>query len=276
MPIRKLKPRTSGTRHASFVIHDNLDGVRPLKSLTVPLKSAYGRDNYGHRTAVNRRKGHKRLYRLIDFKRNKMDVPGKVASIEYDPNRSCHIALIHYQDGEKRYIIAPKNLVKGDLVLSSSEAEIKPGNSMKLGEMPVGIIVHNIELRPGQGAKMVRSAGASARLVAKDGDYCFIELPSKELRMVHKRCTATVGEVGNSDHQHRVKGKAGKSRHMGRAPHVRGSAKNPVDHPHGGGNGKTGIGRKSPVTPFGQKTLGFKTRKSNKKSDDYIKRRRKK
>lgn len=274
MAIRKLKPKTSGTRHASFVVNDYLDAVRPLKSLTTPLKSAYGRDNYGHRTAVNRRKGHKRLYRIIDFKRNKRDVPGKVASLEYDPNRSCHIALIHYEDGEKRYIIAPKGLNKGDLVLSSSSAEIKPGNSMPLGDMPTGILVHNIEMRPGQGAKLVRSAGAVARLAAKDGDYCFIELPSKELRMIHKSCMATVGEVGNQDHQHRVKGKAGKSRHLGRAPHVRGSAKNPVDHPHGGGNGKAGIGRKSPVTPFGQKTLGLKTRKK-KKSDDYIKRRRK-
>lgn len=274
MAIRKMKPITNGTRHMSILIRD-VDKVRPLKRLTVPLKSAYGRDNYGHRTAVNRQKGHKRLYRIIDFKRNKLDVPGVVSTIEYDPNRSANIALIHYKDGEKRYILAPKELNRGDIVVSSNKADISPGSTLPLKDIPVGVVVHNIEMRPGQGGKIARSAGVKAKLAAKDGNYCFIEMPSKELRLIHSSCKATVGSVGNQEHELEVIGKAGRARHKGRRPHVRGSAKNPVDHPHGGGNGKAPIGRKSPVTPKGIPTLGYKTRKKGKLSTQFIKRRRK-
>lgn len=274
MAIRKLRPMTNGTRHMSVLVREDVEQVRPLKSLTVPLKSAYGRDNYGHRTAVNRQKGHKRLYRIIDFKRAKESVPGVVAHIEYDPNRTANIARVHYADGDKRYILAPEALKKGDVILAGGSSEIKAGNSMKLKDMPIGILVHNIELRPGQGGKLARSAGTKARLVSKDGDYCYIEMPSKELRLIHQECRATVGSLSNPDHELQVIGKAGRARHMGRRPHVRGSAKNPVDHPHGGGNGKAPIGRKSPVTPWGKPTLGKKTR-GKKLSDKFIKRRRK-
>lgn len=276
MPIKKLKPITNGTRHMSILVNDELDkNKRPEKSLTVPLKSSYGRDNYGHRTCRNRQKGHKRLYRLIDWKRNKIGVPATVASIEYDPNRTANIALLHYADGEKRYILAPQGLSKGDKVMSGPEAEIKPGNSMKLKEMPVGTKIHNIELQIGRGGQLARSAGVGARLVAKEGTYCHIELPSGELRLIHKECTATIGVVGNSEHNLVSIGKAGRNRHMGRRPHVRGSVMNPCDHPHGGGEGKCPVGRKSPLTPWGKPTLGYKTRKK-KTSDKFIVRRRNK
>jgi len=274
MAIKKMKAMTNGTRHMSRIVNDELDKVRPEKSLTVPLKSAYGRDNYGHRTARNRQKGHKRLYRIIDFKRNKMDVPAKVATIEYDPNRTANIALLHYVDGEKRYILAPKGLKKGDMVVAGASADIKPGNALKLKDMPVGSQIHNIELQIGRGGQLVRSAGASARLMAKEGTYCHVELPSGELRLIHGECMATIGEVGNSEHQLVSIGKAGRNRHMGRRPHVRGSAMNPCDHPHGGGEGKSPVGRKSPVTPWGKPTLGYKTR-GKKASDKFIVRKRK-
>jgi large subunit ribosomal protein L2 len=276
MAIRKLKAMTNGTRHMSLLVSDEVEkNKRPEKSLTEPLKSGYGRDNYGHRTCRNRQKGHKRLYRIIDFKRNKMDVPAKVASIEYDPNRTANIALLHYVDGEKRYILAPKGLVKGDIVVAGEKAEIKVGNALKIKDMPVGTQIHNIELQPGRGGQLARSAGTAARLVAKEGTYCHVELPSGELRLIHKECMATIGEVGNSEHQLVSIGKAGRARHMGRRPHVRGSVMNPVDHPHGGGEGRSPIGRKSPVTPWGKPTLGYKTR-GKKQSDKFIVRRRKK
>lgn len=276
MALKKLKPMTPGTRGMSILVAEEVDkNARPEKSLTVPLKSAYGRDNYGHRTGRNREKGHKRLYRIIDFKRNKLEIPAKVASIEYDPNRTANIALLFYVDGEKRYILAPKGLKVGDTVVAGGNADIKVGNALKLKDLPVGTQIHNIELQPGRGGQLARSAGTAARLVAKDGTYCHIELPSGELRLIHKECMATIGEVGNSEHQLVSLGKAGRSRHMGRRPHVRGSVMNPCDHPHGGGEGKTPIGRKGPLTPWGKPTMGYKTR-GKKLSDKFIVRRRKK
>ena len=263
MPIKKLKPMTSGTRHMSILVNKELDKVRPEKTLVEPLGSSYGIDNYGHRTGRNREKGHKRLYRVIDWKRNKLGVPAKVATLEYDPNRTANIALLHYVDGEKRYILAPNGLKKGDTVLAGEGAEIKPGNALKLKDLPVGTTIHNVELLPGKGGQLARSAGTSARLVAKEGVYCHVELPSGELRLIHKECTATVGSVGNSEHSLVSLGKAGRNRHKGRRPHVRGSVMNPVDHPHGGGEGRSPIGRKSPVTPWGKPTLGMKTRGKN-------------
>lgn len=273
MAIRKMKPITNGTRHMSRLVNVDLDKVRPEKSLTVPLNSAYGRDNYGHRTGRNRQKGHKRLYRIIDFKRNKLDVPARVATIEYDPNRSANIALLFYADGEKRYILAPKGLKKGDTVLAGANADIKPGNALKLKDMPVGVQIHNIELQRGKGGQLVRSAGTAARLLAKESVYCHVLLPSGETRLIHSECMATIGEVGNAEHSLVSIGKAGRARNMGRRPHVRGSVMNPVDHPHGGGEGKTPVGRKSPLTPWGKPALGVKTRR-NKTSDKFIVRRR--
>ena len=275
MPIKKLKPMTSGTRHMSILVNKELDKVRPEKTLVEPLGSSYGIDNYGHRTGRNREKGHKRLYRVIDWKRNKLGVPAKVATLEYDPNRTANIALLHYVDGEKRYILAPNGLKKGDTVLAGEGAEIKPGNALKLKDLPVGTTIHNVELLPGKGGQLARSAGTSARLVAKEGVYCHVELPSGELRLIHKECTATVGSVGNSEHSLVSLGKAGRNRHKGRRPHVRGSVMSPVDHPHGVGEGRSPIGRKSPVTPWGKPTLGMKTR-GKKLSDKFIVRGRKK
>ena len=263
MPIKKLKPITSGTRHMSILVNKELDKVRPEKSLTEPLNSSYGIDNYGHRTGRNRHKGHKR------------GVPAKVATIEYDPNRTANIALLHYVDGEKRYILAPNGLKKGDMILAGETAEIKPGNALKLKDLPIGTVIHNVELMPGKGGQLARAAGTSARLVAKEGTYCHVELPSGELRLIHKECMATIGAVGNSEHYLVSLGKAGRNRHLGRKPHVRGSVMNPVDHPHGGGEGRSPIGRKSPVTPWGKPTLGKKTR-GKKLSDKFIVRGRKK
>jgi len=276
MALKKLKPMTPGTRGMSILVAEEVNkNARPEKSLTVPLKSAYGRDNYGHRTGRNIEKGHKRLYRIIDFKRNKLEIPARVASIEYDPNRTANIALLFYVDGEKRYILAPKGLKVGDMVIAGGKADIKVGNALKLKDLPVGTQMHNIELQPGRGGQLARSAGTAARLVAKDGTYCHIELPSGELRLIHKECMATIGEVGNSEHQLVSIGKAGRSRHMGRRPHVRGSAMNPCDHPHGGGEGKMPVGRKGPLTPWGKPTMGYKTR-GKKLSDKFIVRGRKK
>ncbi len=275
MPIKKLKPITSGTRHMSILVNNELDKVRPEKSLVEPLGSSYGIDNYGHRTGRNRHKGHKRLYRVIDWKRNKIGVPAKVATVEYDPNRTANIALLHYVDGEKRYILAPNGLKKGDVVLAGEGADIKPGNALKLKDLPIGTVIHNVELLPGKGGQLARSAGTAARLVAKEGTYCHVELPSGELRLIHKECMATIGAVGNAEHSLVSLGKAGRNRHLGRKPHVRGSVMNPVDHPHGGGEGRSPIGRKSPVTPWGKPALGKKTRGS-KPSDKFIVRGRKK
>ena len=276
MPIKKLKPTTPGMRGMTRLVNDDIDkNKRPEKSLTVPLGASYGRDNYGHRTGRNKQKGHKRLYRIIDFKRNKFDIPGIVKSIEYDPNRSANIALLFYADGEKRYILAPNGLKLNDEVISSEKAEPKIGNALKLKNMPVGVTIHNIELKSQRGGQLARAAGTFGRLMAKDGTYCHVTLPSGELRLIHKECMATIGELGNKEHELVKIGKAGRARNMGRRPHVRGSAMNPVDHPHGGGEGKSPIGRKSPVTPWGKPTLGAKTR-NNKLTDKFIVRKRKK
>src|SRR5690606_32848368 len=247
---------------------------KPEKSLIVPLKSTGGRNNKGRITARHRGGGHKRMYRLIDFRRDKDGIHAKVAAIEYDPNRSARIALLHYADGEKRYIIAPVGLEVGDTVESGENADIRPGNALPLRNIPVGTLVHNIELRPGKGGQLVRSAGAAAQLMAKEGNYATLRLPSGEFRMVHLECRATVGQVGNVEHENIVIGKAGRARYLGRRPHTRGVAMNPVDHPHGGGEGKAPVGMPSPVTPWGKPTLGYRTRR-NKKSDAMIVRRRK-
>jgi large subunit ribosomal protein L2 len=247
----------------------------PEKSLLAPLKKSGGRNNQGRITSRFRGGGNKRRYRIIDFKRDKIGVPGKVVSIEYDPNRSARIALIQYVDGEKRYILCPDGLKVGDQVLSGENADIKPGNALPLRAIPLGTVIHNIELVPGKGGQLVRSAGTAAQLVAKEGKYAQIRLPSGEVRMVHLECKATIGQVGHAEHENESLGKAGKSRYLGRRPHVRGSAMTPRDHPHGGGEGKAPIGRRGgPVTPWGKPTLGKKTRR-RKPSDKFIVRRRK-
>jgi large subunit ribosomal protein L2 len=248
----------------------------PEKSLLMPLKKHAGRNVYGRITVRHQGGGAKRKYRIIDFKRNKDNVPGKIAGIEYDPNRSSNIALVHYADGEKRYIIAPLKLKVGDVVFSGPESDITIGNCLPLKNIPVGTIVHNVELKAGKGAQLVRSAGASAQLMAKEGNYATLRLPSGEMRLVRIECRATIGQVGNLDHQNVRIGKAGRKRHMGIRPTVRGSVMNPNDHPHGGGEGRAPIGRSGPVTPWGKPALGYKTRKKNKPSDKYIVRARNK
>jgi large subunit ribosomal protein L2 len=248
-------------------------GVKPEKSLTVPLNKRAGRNNQGRITVRHRGGGHKRKYRIIDWARDKDGVPGRVDSIQYDPNRSANIALIVYSDGEKRYIIAPYGMQVGQTVMSGPDAEIEIGNALSLRDIPVGTTIHNIELEPGRGAQMVRSAGTSAQLVAKEGSYATLRLPSGEVRRVHVLCRATIGQVGNVDHQNIKLGKAGRARHRGRRPSVRGSVMNPNDHPHGGGEGKAPIGLSGPRTPWGKPTLGYKTRR-NKRSDKLIVRRR--
>jgi len=255
---------------------DEITKKEPEKSLVVTLKKSGGRNSQGRITVRFRGGGAKRKYRIIDFKRDKDGIPGKVAAIEYDPNRTANIALIHYVDGEKRYILAPNGLKVGDVIESGENVDIKVGNALPLRNIPVGTTVHNIELVPGKGGQLARSAGAEAQLMGKEGKYATLRLPSGEFRMVLLDCRATIGQVGNLDHENVTLGKAGRSRHLGRRPSVRGSAMNPVDHPHGGGEGKAPIGRPTPVTPWGKPTLGYKTRKKNKKSDKYIIRRRKK
>ena len=274
MGIKKYKPMSPGRRNMSVNTFDEVTKKEPEKSLLTPLKSKAGRNNYGRITVRHQGGGVKRKYRIIDFKRNKDGVPGKVAGIEYDPNRSSNIALIHYADGEKRYIIAPLKLKVGDTIVSGPEAEITIGNCLPLKNIPVGTLVHNIELKAGKGGQMVRSAGASAQLMAKEGNYATLRLPSGEMRQVRLECRATVGTVGNLDHQNVRIGKAGRKRHMGIRPTVRGSVMNPNDHPHGGGEGRAPVGRSGPVTPWGKPALGYKTRKKNKPSDKYIVRRR--
>jgi large subunit ribosomal protein L2 len=246
---------------------------KPEKSLLRPQKSKAGRNNQGRITARHRGGGHKQQYRVIDFKRNKIGVPAKVFSIEYDPNRSARIALLHYVDGEKRYIVAPNGLRVGDMVMSGPDAEIRVGNALPLRSIPSGTVIHNIEMQLGRGGQLVRSAGGAAQLMAKEGDYALVRLPSGEQRLIHINCMATIGQVGNLDHENIRIGKAGRSRHLGRRPHVRGSVMNPVDHPHGGGEGRHPIGGQ-PQTPWGKPALGFRTRK-NKLSDKFIVRRRK-
>jgi len=274
MGIKQYKPTSPGRRFQSVSDFEEITRSKPEKSLLRPLKKSGGRNNFGCVTSWHRGGGHKRRYRLIDFRRDKIEVPGRVFSIEYDPNRSARIALIHYVDGEKRYILAPKGLSVGDQIESGSNAEMRVGNAMPLERITLGSTIHNIELRPGRGGQLARSAGASAQLVAKEGGYAHVRLPSGEVRMVHLRCFATVGEVGNADHENVSIGKAGRKRWFGRRPIVRGVAMNPVDHPMGGGEGKSSGGR-HPCTPWGVPTKGKKTRKK-KSSDKMILRRRRK
>lgn len=273
MAIKKFKPTSPGLRAMSVSTFEEITRTEPEKSLLAPLTSTGGRNAQGRITARFRGGGHKRMYRIIDFKRDKDGVPAKVAAIEYDPNRSARIALLHYADGEKRYILHPVGLNVGDTVVSGENVDIKPGNALPLANIPVGTLVHNVELYPGKGGQLARSAGSAAQLMAKEGEFATLRLPSGEMRLVPAACRATVGQVGNLDHENISIGKAGRSRWLGRRPHVRGSAMNPVDHPHGGGEGRSPIGLKSPVTPWGMPTLGYKTRK-RKASDKYIIRRR--
>ena len=270
MGIKKYNPTTPGLRGMTVSTFEEITCTTPEKSLTVTLKKHSGRNSRGKITVRHRGGGYRPKYRIVDFKRNKDGIPGKVATIEYDPNRTANIALINYADGEKRYIIAPNKLNVGDVIVSGPEADIKIGNALPLANIPVGTIIHNVELKPGKGGQMVRSAGNGAQLMAKEGQYAQVRLPSGEVRKVRIECRATIGEVGNLDHQNIQIGKAGRKRHMGIRPTVRGSVMNPNDHPHGGGEGKAGIGRVSPVTPWGKPALGYKTRKKNKASNQYI------
>jgi large subunit ribosomal protein L2 len=268
MALKKFKPITAGTRFRSVVAGNEITRKGPERSLVEEIHSSGGRNHHGRITSRRRGGGHKRRYRVIDFKRNKFGVPGRVAEIEYDPNRSANIALIHYVDGEKRYILHPRDLPVGAEIVSGADADIKIGNSLPLERIPLGTQVHNVELKPGKGGQMARSAGSGVQVMAKEGDYVTLRLPSTEVRRVRKECMATIGEVGNSDHELRVLGKAGASRWAGRRPKVRGVAMNPVDHPHGGGEGRTSGGR-PPVTPWGKRE-GKKTRDRKKQSNKYI------
>ena len=276
MAIKTFKSITNGTRNMSKLVNEEITSSTPEKSLLVTLKKNGGRNNQGRITLRHRGGGAKRKYRLIDFKRNKDGVIGTVASIEYDPNRTANIALIKYTDGEKRYILAPKGLKVGDKIESGVKTDIKVGNTLELGNIPEGTLVHNIELKAGKGGQIVRSAGSSAQILGSEGRYTLIRLTSGEVRKVLSTCRATIGEVGNADHELVNIGKAGRKRHMGIKPHVRGSVMNPNDHPHGGGEGRTPVGRKGPVTPWGKPALGYKTRSNKKQSDKLIVRRRKK
>ena len=274
MGIKKYNPTTPGLRGMTVSTFEEITCTTPEKSLTVTLKKHSGRNSRGKITVRHRGGGYRPKYRIVDFKRNKDGIPGKVATIEYDPNRTANIALINYADGEKRYIIAPNKLKVGDVIVSGPDADIKIGNALPLANIPVGTIIHNIEMKPGKGGQMVRSAGNGAQLMAKEGNEAQVRLPSGEVRKVTLNCRATIGEVGNADHANIQIGKAGRKRHMGIRPTVRGSVMNPNDHPHGGGEGKAGIGRVSPVTPWGKPALGYKTRKKTKASDKYIVKRR--
>ena len=274
MAIRKINPTTPGQRGMTVSAFEEITRTTPERSLLTDMRKNAGRNFSGRITVRHQGGGAKRKYRIVDFKRNKDGVPGKVFSIEYDPNRSANIALLHYADGEKRYIIAPLGLKVGDVLYSGAEADIKVGNCLPIEKIPVGTMVHCVELVPGKGAQLVRSAGNAAQLMAKEGNYAQLRLPSGEVRMIPLKARATIGTVGNLDHQNIMIGKAGRTRHMGIRPTVRGSVMNPCDHPHGGGEGKSPIGRPSPVTPWGKPALGYKTRKTKNKSDKYIVRRR--
>jgi large subunit ribosomal protein L2 len=269
MPIRKPKPTSPGRRFSTYPDFAEVTKDKPEKSLVEGLTKSGGRNSRGRKTARHRGGGAKRLYRKIDFKRRKDGVPGKVAAIEYDPNRSAYIALIHYVDGEKAYILAPQRLRVGMMVESGEEADITPGNCLPLTRIPIGTVIHNVELEPGRGGQLARSAGTGIQLMAREGGMATLRLPSGEMRLVRDSCRGTVGTIGNSDHQNVKIGKAGRKRHMGVRPQTRGTAMNPVDHPHGGGEGSTTAGR-HPVTPWGVPTLGYRTRKKNKPSDRYI------
>lgn len=273
MSIRTIKPTSAGRRFQTYSTFDEITRNEPEKSLIEPLKQHGGRNNYGRLTARHKGGGHKRRYRIIDFKRDKEGIPAKVASIEYDPNRSSNIALLHYKDGEKRYIIAPVGLKVGDVLLTGPEADIKPGNCLRIANIPLGTLIHNVEMKAGKGGQLGRSAGCSIQLVAKEADHAILRLPSGEMRMIPVTCKASIGQVGNIDHENISLGKAGRQRWLGRRPHVRGVAMNPVDHPMGGGEGRSSGGR-HPVTPWGVPTKGYRTRKA-KPSDKFIVRRRK-
>ena len=274
MAIKTYKPTTPSRREMTCTDYSGLSKVAPEKSLLEPLKKTAGRNSYGRITVRHRGGGNRRKYRIIDFKRDKDNMDARVLTLEYDPNRSAHIALIQYEDGEKRYIIAPNGLKVGDKVRSGADADIKPGNALQMNDIPVGTFIHNIELFPGKGAQLVRSAGNMAQLMAKEGAYALVRLPSGELRKVPIGCKASIGQVGNLDHENVNFGKAGRVRHMGWRPTVRGSVMNPCDHPHGGGEGKSPVGRPGPVTPWGKPALGYKTRKKHNRSDKFIVKRR--
>ena len=275
MAVKTFKPYSAGRRFMTVSSFDEITTDKPEKSLTVRLTKTGGRNQQGELTVRHRGGGHKRLYRIIDFKRTKDGIPARVATIEYDPNRSARIALLNYADGEKRYILAPNGLKVGDVVESGAEADIKPGNALPLKNIPLGTIIHAVELKIGKGAQLVRSAGTSAQLMAKEGDYALLRMPSGEIRRVHVNCRATIGEVGNLEHENITIGKAGRSRWLGRRPETRGIAMNPNDHPHGGGEGRSPVGRKSPMTKWGKIAMGKKTRRKKKASNRLIVHRRK-
>lgn len=274
MAIKSYKPTTPSRRSMTVTDYSELSKVAPERSLLESKVKNSGRNSYGRITVRHRGGGNRRKYRVIDFKRNKLDMNATVLTLEYDPNRSAHIALLQYEDGEKRYIIAPNGLKVNDVISAGAEADIKPGNALPMSAIPVGTIIHNVELYPGKGAQLVRSAGNMAQLMAKEGDYALVRLPSGELRNVPMNCMATIGQVGNIDHENVSTGKAGRKRHMGWRPTVRGSVMNPCDHPHGGGEGKAPVGRPGPVTPWGKPTMGYKTRKKHQRSDKFIVKRR--
>lgn len=276
MGIRSYRPYTPGTRQRSVADFAEITRTEPEKSLTTSVHRAKGRNNRGVITCRHRGGGHKRLYRIVDFRRDKRNIPAKVASIEYDPNRNARIALLHYLDGEKRYILHPVGLGVGTTIVAGPESPIEIGNALPLGNVPLGTSVHNVELTPGRGGQIVRAAGASAQVVAKEGAFVTLRLPSGEMRLIRRECYATIGQVGNTEARNLTLGKAGRTRHVGRRPEVRGSVMNPVDHPHGGGEGRAPIGRSGPVTPWGKPALGYKTRKKKKLSDALIVRRRRK
>ena len=274
MATKTYKPTTPGRRGMSVIDYSGLSKVEPEKSLLAPMNKKAGRNSYGRITVRHRGGGNRRKYRIIDFKRNKTGVPATVLTLEYDPNRSAHIALVQYEDGEKRYIVAPVGLQVGDVITSGEEADIKPGNALPLSNIPTGTFIHNVELYPGKGAQLARSAGTMAQLMGKENNMALIRLPSGEMRNIPLGCMATIGQVGNVEHENVKIGKAGRKRHMGWRPTVRGSVMNPCDHPHGGGEGKSPIGRPGPVTPWGKPALGYKTRKTHNRSDKFIVKRR--
>jgi large subunit ribosomal protein L2 len=272
--IKTFNPTTPSRRNMTVIDYSGLSKVKPEKSLLETLKKNSGRNSYGRITVRHRGGGNKKKYRVIDFKRDKMEMPATVLRLEYDPNRSANIALVEYEDKERRYIIAPNGLNVGDVVYSSASADIKPGNCLPIANIPLGTVIHNIELYPGRGAQLVRSAGGAAQLMAKEGEAAQVRLPSGEVRYIRMNCKATIGQVGNIDYENVQIGKAGRTRHKGFRPTVRGSVMNPCDHPHGGGEGKSPIGRPSPVTPWGKPTMGYKTRKTKNRTDKQIVRRR--
>ncbi len=274
MPIKTFKPTTPSLRHMTVVRDEGLAKKAPEKSLLEPMKKHAGRNSYGRITVRHQGGGERRKYRVIDFKRDKFDQEAKVLAIEYDPNRTANIALLEYADGERRYILAPVGLKTGDSVISAVSADIKPGNTMQINSIPVGTFIHNVELYPGRGAQLVRAAGNAAQLMAKENGYAQVRLPSGEVRLIRLDCLATIGQVGNIEHENEQIGKAGRTRHMGIRPTVRGSVMNPVDHPHGGGEGKAPVGHPGPVTPWGKPALGYKTRNKNHRTDKFIVKRR--